>query len=134
MVLFHDSKIKPGADAAHAGERHRNSSRQEGIGQGKPWRDQTIWKIIFPRNAEHINQLLNVLCPCCSPADSPLERSCCRADCWKVLLAEHSVSSCFFWNRDRKSKDIVFNPNPFIPEQGLSMAMTAALPRPIFSS
>lgn len=29
-----------------------------------------IWKIIFPRNAEHINQLLNVLGPCCSPAET----------------------------------------------------------------
>lgn len=57
-------------DAAHVGEQHRNSSRQEGMGQGKPWRDQMIWKIIFPRNAEHINQLLNVLCPCCRPAQT----------------------------------------------------------------
>lgn len=57
----------------------------------------------------------SLLQPC---RDSPLERSCCRADCWKVVLAERSISSCFFWNRDRKSKDIVFNPNPFIPEQG----------------
>lgn len=38
MILFHDSKIKPGAaatpSAAHAGERHSKAPGRRGLGRG----------------------------------------------------------------------------------------------------
>lgn len=138
MILFHHSKSRPGAeatpDAAHAGEWHRKL-QAGGNGAGETLEGSNDLENYFPqkcRTHQSASKCALSLLQACT--DSPLERSCCRADCWKVIVAERSISSCFFWNRDRKSKDIVFNPNPFIPQQGLSMAVTAALPRPIFSS